>query len=101
MFEIIDSKVFPAPIDEYNAYRDQGFVAYKRRVYPGYDERRFDGYCAIHHHICFANEDGEFDDFNPVMEIQIASLLMHAWSEVEHDLAYYNLQHIKKAERPI
>ena len=90
MFEIIDSKVFPAPIDEYDAYRDQGFVAYKRRVYPGYDERRFDGYCAIHHHICFANEDGEFDDFNPVMEIQIASLLMHAWSEVEHDLAYKN-----------
>lgn len=25
---------------------------------------------------------------NPIIEIQVASLLMHAWSEVEHDLAY-------------
>lgn len=86
-FEIVRSKVYPARIDEYDSYRDQGFTAYKRRVYPGYDERRFDGYCAIHHHIRFA---GESDEFVPVIEIQVASLLMHAWSEVEHDLAYKN-----------
>ena len=86
-FEIVRTKVYPAPIDEYDDYRAQGFTAYKRRVYPGYEERRFDGYCAIHHHIRFA---GESDGFVPVIEIQVASLLMHAWSEVEHDLAYKN-----------
>ena len=86
-FEIVRTKVYPARIDEYDSYHDQGFTAYKRRVYPGYDERRFDGYCAIHHHIRFA---GESDEFVPVIEIQVASLLMHAWSEVEHDLAYKN-----------
>ena len=86
-FEIVRTKVYPAPIDEYDSYRAQGFTAYKRRVYPGYQERRFDGYCAIHHHIRFA---GESDEFVPVIEIQVASLLMHAWSEVEHDLAYKN-----------
>ena len=89
-FEIVKSKEFPARVDEYESYRDQGFTAYKRRVYPGYDERRFDGYCAIHHHIRFACEEGKDPEFNPVIEIQVASLLMHAWSEVEHDLAYKN-----------
>ena len=86
-FEILRTKVYPAPIDEYDNYRTQGFTAYKRRIYPGYEERRFDGYCAIHHHIRFAGESGEF---SPIIEIQVASLLMHAWSEVEHDLAYKN-----------
>ena len=89
-FEIVLSKEFPARVDEFDEYRDQGFIAYKRRVYPGYDERRFDGYCAIHHHIRFAHGEGESPEFNPIIEIQVASLLMHAWSEVEHDLAYKN-----------
>ena len=84
-FEIVRSKAYPARIDEYEDYRRQGFTAYKRRVYPGYEERRFDGYCAVHHHIRFAGEET-----HPVIEIQVASLLMHAWSEVEHDLAYKN-----------
>ena len=88
-FEIVLSKEFPARIDEYDSYHSQGFTAFKRRLYPGYDERRFDGYCAIHHHIRFAHPEEE-DAFNPVIEIQVASLLMHAWSEVEHDLAYKN-----------
>ena len=86
-FEVVKTKEFPAPVEEFDAYRDQGFTAYKRRVYPGYDERRFDGYCAIHHHI---READSTDNFNPIIEIQVASLLMHAWSEVEHDLAYKN-----------
>ena len=86
-FEIVRSKEYPARIDGYENYRDQGFTAYKRRIYPGYDERRFDGYCAIHHHVRFALDAPEI---RPVIEIQVASLLMHAWSEVEHDLAYKN-----------
>ena len=89
-FEIVRSKEYPARVDEFDDYREQGFVAYKRRVYPGYDERRFDGYCAIHHHVRFAYEEGQAPEFNPIIEIQVASLLMHAWSEVEHDLAYKN-----------
>ena len=89
-FEIVRSKEYPARIDEYDAYHDQGFAVYKRRIYPGYDERRFDGYSAIHHHIRFASDVGEANPAEPVIEIQVASLLMHAWSEVEHDLAYKN-----------
>ena len=87
-FEIVRSKQYPAPIRGFGS--DQGFTAYKRRVYPGYEGRRFDGYCAVHHHVRFARADGEKPEVDPVIEIQVASLLMHAWSEVEHDLAYKN-----------
>lgn len=89
-FVIRKSKEFPARVDDFDTCYDQGFTAYKRRRYPGYDERRFDGYCAAHHHICLPDPPGETLEFNPIMEIQVASLLMHAWSEVEHDLAYKN-----------
>ena len=89
-FVIRKSKEFPARVDNFDDCLAQGFTAYKRRRYPGYDERRFDGYCAAHHHICLPNPPGEILEFNPIMEIQVASLLMHAWSEVEHDLAYKN-----------
>ena len=86
LFQIVRTKEHPARIAEYDDYYKQGFTAYKRRVYPGYEGRRFDGYCAIHIHV---RMDGE-PETEPVIEIQVASLLMHAWSEVEHDLAYKN-----------
>ena len=89
-FRIVRSKHYPAPIQGYENDQGQGFTAYKRRVYPGYEGRRFDGYCAVHHHVRFAHTDGEKPELDPVIEIQVASLLMHAWSEVEHDLAYKN-----------
>lgn len=68
----------------------QKFTACKRKVYPGYQNRRFDGYCATHHR----GKLRRFPNINipsPTIEIQVASVLMHAWSEVEHDLAYKNL----------
>lgn len=43
----------------------------------------FSGYHAEHYRIYEKNTQ-----FSKVIEIQVASLLMHAWSEVEHDLAY-------------
>ena len=86
-FEIVRSKEYPARLD---TDPGQGFTSYKRRLYPGYEERRFDGYHAIHHHVRFAYDGEERLPMDPVIEIQVASLLMHAWSEVEHDLAYKN-----------
>ncbi len=69
-FEIVHTKVFP---------EDQ-------RQYKGYD-RRFSGYSAIHYRVKFKTPSLTSIG-NPIVEIQVASLLMHAWSEVEHDLAY-------------
>jgi ppGpp synthetase/RelA/SpoT-type nucleotidyltranferase len=50
------------------------------------------GYCATHLHVYLKPEvlGGERDSTgaNAQVEIQITSLLMHTWSEVEHDLVY-------------
>jgi len=49
--------------------------------------RRFSGYGAQHYHVRLKNKAYEADR----IEIQVASVLMHAWAEVEHDLLYKQL----------
>lgn len=89
-FDRVGGSVFPPKVDQHEELAQSGYTAHKRRIYPGYENRRFDGYCAIHHHVRLAvNPVPELPD--TVIEIQVASVLMHAWSEVEHDLAYKKL----------
>ena len=86
-FSVVKKKVFPEPVDNYGDLLKDGFTAHKRKVYPQYDNRRFDGYCATHYRLCFPQQPEELP--HPItIEVQVASVLMHAWSEVEHDLAY-------------
>ena len=53
--------------------------------------KRFSGYVADHYRLRLVELDLNLSDRRyagvPV-EVQVASVLMHAWSEVEHDLAY-------------
>jgi ppGpp synthetase/RelA/SpoT-type nucleotidyltranferase len=56
--------------------------------------KRFSGYWATHYHVCLMS--GKTHSWNErfaqvKIEIQVASVLMHAWAEVEHDLAYKQL----------
>ncbi|MDF2532051.1 MAG: hypothetical protein K0Q65_1632 [Clostridia bacterium] len=54
-------------------------------------KRRFAGYDAIHFRVRIKDvrlEDSKKRFAQSLVEIQIASALMHAWAEVEHDLAY-------------
>lgn len=71
-------------------------------------ERRFSGYAATHHRVRLrleparsahddthddAHDDTRDETSSPspetfAVEIQVASVLMHAWAEVEHDLVY-------------
>lgn len=54
---------------------------------PNYEER-FSGYWATHYHVKL-NEGRDNQRYLDILsEIQVASVLMHAWSEVEHDLVY-------------
>ncbi|MFK0288787.1 GTP pyrophosphokinase family protein [Streptomyces sp. NPDC090499] len=69
-----------------------------RKVFPGEDgaERteRFAGYSAVHYRVQLREQNlGELDKryAKARVEIQVASVLMHAWSEVQHDLAYKQL----------
>lgn len=53
--------------------------------------RRFPGYLATHYHVTMKKAD--LTDLEEpcariLIEIQVASVLMHAWAEVEHDLVY-------------
>ncbi|TIN69640.1 MAG: hypothetical protein E5Y30_18425 [Mesorhizobium sp.] len=58
---------------------------------PRKDSKRFDGYHADHYRVLMpesALEDGEKLYAAAAIEIQVGSVLMHAWAEVEHDLVY-------------
>jgi ppGpp synthetase/RelA/SpoT-type nucleotidyltranferase len=61
---------------------------------PNY-KKRFSGYSATHYRIKIKESTQDEDDqryCEATVEIQVASVLMHAWSEVEHDLVYKPLQ---------
>lgn len=72
-FHVIETKHFP---DESKA--------------PNY-EKRFSGYWANHYRVELREEmleKAQKKYATARIEIQVASVLMHAWSEVEHDLVY-------------
>lgn len=61
---------------------------------PSYN-KRFSGYWANHYRVYLREElvqPSEKRYCRARIEIQVASVLMHAWSEVEHDLIYKPLQ---------
>ncbi|WP_333895111.1 RelA/SpoT domain-containing protein [Atlantibacter hermannii] len=70
MFSEIGFKEFP------NFRDDKEIEGYKKK---------FDGYHARHFRVK-KNDSSRY--CNTPVEIQVASVLMHAWSEVEHDLVY-------------
>lgn len=52
---------------------------------------RFAGYVATHHRVSIRLDtlaDEEREHADGLVEVQVASVLMHAWAEVEHDLVY-------------
>jgi ppGpp synthetase/RelA/SpoT-type nucleotidyltranferase len=91
---------FPAEREEVGKIVSSLFVAiaqpkeFPTSAQPSYS-KRFSGYWATHYRIrlpeSLLNESQKrYSDAK--VEIQVASVLMHAWSEVEHDLVYKPLQ---------
>ncbi len=71
LFEIVEKKEFPESSHK-----------------PKHD-KRFSGYWATHYRVKINKNDAIDSRFRKTtFEIQVASVLMHAWSEVEHDLVY-------------
>lgn len=68
----------------------KSFPEKKRRSRNNVYEKVFSGYAAKHFRVKMKG-GGRYANNYPV-EIQVASVLMHAWSEVEHDLVYKPLQ---------
>lgn len=77
LFQILETKEFP-----------------EQSKLPSYN-KRFSGYWANHYRVSIKEvnlkpNQKKYTDAR--IEIQVASVLMHAWSEVEHDLVYKPLQ---------
>jgi ppGpp synthetase/RelA/SpoT-type nucleotidyltranferase len=70
------------------------FNVNKRKIFPEKThqpkfEKRFSGYWASHYRVNVKNAAKSEKRYESALfEIQVASVLMHAWSEVEHDLVY-------------
>jgi hypothetical protein len=73
--------------DAFVLIREKAFPDGKAARYP----KQFDGYHAVHYLVRLKAESvgkGQQRYSDARIEIQVASVLMHAWAEVEHDLVY-------------
>lgn len=77
---------------EFNTERVKRFPNAEQKIHQEDPfKRRFTGYDAVHYRVRIKEEKLEENNkrfAHAQAEIQIASALMHAWAEVEHDLAY-------------
>lgn len=91
---------FPGDREEIGRLIESEFNTEKVKRFPNADQkyymddpfkRRFTGYDAVHYRVRIKEDKLEENNkrfAHAQVEIQIASALMHAWAEVEHDLAY-------------
>lgn len=89
---------FPGDMNLVEEIIGKNFKIHKSKKFPeslqkktiGTYTKVFDGYSAAHFRVSL-NDETRYAK-NHCVEIQVASVLMHAWSEVEHDLVYKPLQ---------
>ena len=86
---------FPGEIDQVDGAVTRLFDVIAKKEFPGDEPRRegkrFDGYKAVHYRVQLKEDDLNDTEKRYAaarIEIQVASVLMHAWAEVEHDLIY-------------
>ena len=88
----------PGDINEIRRIIESSFVVVRAKEFPDNATnlgiqyaRAFPGYKAVHFHVRMKLEtltEEQQRYANSLIEIQVASVLMHAWAEVEHDIAY-------------
>lgn len=88
---------FPGDVDEVEQLITTRFAIAQTKQFPKdsglpkYNKARFSGYAAKHYRVRLsANKLSEVQAryAEAQIEIQVASVLVHAWAEVNHDLAY-------------
>ena len=103
MFDLAGVRVslyFPGDRDKADALISDLFTVMEKKQFPEQSKtptynKRFSGYWANHYRVHISEENISPNQKKYVqarIEIQVASVLMHAWSEVEHDLIYKPLQ---------
>ncbi len=90
---------FPAERLEVDKIIRERFTVAEVRAFEGSEnppyKKRFSGYWATHYRLQLREAsltDANMRFAEAKVEVQVASVLMHAWSEVEHDLVYKPLQ---------
>lgn len=91
---------FPAEIDHVDGAIARLFKVIERKEFPDKTKQRpgnprFSGYTATHYRVQLKEDElGETEKRYAAarIEIQVASVLMHAWAEVEHNLVYKPLE---------
>jgi hypothetical protein len=91
---------FPAERDQVDTVINNSFhLLEPRKDFPDVENKpsgkKFSGYSAAHYRLQLKKEKLSESDRRyglARVEIQVASVLMHAWSEVEHDLVYKPLE---------
>jgi ppGpp synthetase/RelA/SpoT-type nucleotidyltranferase len=86
---------FPGETDQVDGIISGLFRVLLKKRFPDATKinaiKRFSGYKATHYRVQLKEDalnDGEKRYAAARIEIQVASVLMHAWAEVEHDLVY-------------
>ncbi len=86
---------FPGDVSEVEKLISSNFNLIKIKEFPDKDklnkDKRFSGYWAKHYRCSLLDDKLKATNSRYTetpIEIQVASVLMHAWSEVEHDLIY-------------
>lgn len=97
---------FPSDIKVVSEIIEDIFIKIKEKSFPETDSNngnRFSWYWAKHYRVELKKEKSLEERYlDSKVEIQIASLLMHAWAEVEHDLKYKPLSwDLTKEEKDI
>lgn len=88
------SLYFPSDRELVDEIINEIFIVIKKKVFPESSykpkyTKRFSGYWATHYRVEIKKLDKLYERYqNTLFEIQVASVLMHAWAEVEHDLVY-------------
>jgi len=87
------SLYFPSEREIIDEIITELFSIEKKKIFPNAAHtpkytKRFSGYWATHYRVKLKDESLTKRYIDTIAEIQVASVLMHAWSEVEHDLVY-------------
>lgn len=87
------SLYFPSERDLLDEIISELFHVNMKKIFPNEAHtpkytKRFSGYWATHYRVKLKEDNLTKRYIDTLAEIQVASVLMHAWSEVEHDLVY-------------
>lgn len=84
---------FPSERDAVDKIINDTFIVSTKKTFPEQSQKpsynkRFSGYWATHYRVMLKPSKEKVRYCEKTIEIQVASVLMHSWSEIEHDLIY-------------